>query len=98
MDIKKYLEMYLSEGREHLSSLTKGLHFKEGFKSELVAELFRCAHSLKGMAASMGFETTSKLAHALENILAEWRSGKTPSEFEIKRALRAADILETLFD
>ncbi|MFB3850825.1 MAG: Hpt domain-containing protein, partial [Acidobacteriota bacterium] len=98
MDIKKYLEMYLSEGREHLSALTKGLQFKEGFKAETISELFRGAHSLKGMAASMGFETTSKLAHALENILAEWRKGKTPSEGEIGRALRATDLLETLFE
>ncbi|NMB99710.1 MAG: hypothetical protein GYA35_05445 [Thermoanaerobaculaceae bacterium] len=98
MDIKKYLEMYLSEGREHLSALTKGLQFKEGFKTEAISELFRGAHSLKGMAASMGFETTSKLAHALENILAEWRKGKTPSEGEIGRALRATDLLETLFE
>jgi two-component system chemotaxis sensor kinase CheA len=98
MDIKKYLEMYLSEGREHLSALTKGLQFKEGFNPESVSELFRGAHSLKGMAASMGFETTSKLAHALENILAEWRKGSTPSEEEIRRALRATDLLEALFE
>lgn len=98
MDIKKYLEMYLSEGREHLSVLTKELQFKDGFKSESISELFRSAHSLKGMAASMGFETTEKLSHALENILAEWRNGKIPSEEELQRALRATDLLEMLFE
>lgn len=98
MDLKKYLEMYLSEGREHLSNLTKGLQFKDGFKEENVSNLFRSAHSLKGMAASMGFETTTKLAHALENILAKWRDGKIPSEEELKRAVRATDLLEILFE
>lgn len=98
MDIKKYLEMYLSEGREHLSKLTKGLKFKEGYDGELVSELFRSAHSLKGMAASMGFETTAKLAHALENILSLWRGGKVPSEEELQKAIRATDLLSNLFE
>jgi len=98
MDQNKYIELYLSEGRDHLSSLTKGLGGEEALSSEAVSELFRNAHSLKGMAAAMGFDTTSRLSHELENILGRWRSGASPSAEERERALRATDILEKLFE
>jgi two-component system, chemotaxis family, sensor kinase CheA len=97
MDQNKYIDLYLSEGREHLTSLTNGLAAEGGVEQGLIAELFRAAHSLKGMAAAMSFESTSKLSHELESILGSWRSGNTPSALERERALRATDLLESLF-
>jgi two-component system, chemotaxis family, sensor kinase CheA len=97
MDQNKYIQLYLSEGREHLSSLTSGLASEKGIKQESISELFRNAHSLKGMAAAMSFESTSRLAHELENILGVWRSGGVPAPADKERALRATDLLESLF-
>lgn len=97
MDLEKYIPLYLSEGREHLSSLTNGLKSEKGFDKELISILFRSAHSLKGMAASMGFETTSKLAHSLENLLSGWREKEFVEKNDVDMALRATDILESLF-
>lgn len=98
MDPNKYIELYFSEGLEHLSSLTKGLAPDGGLTKESVSELFRSAHSLKGMAAAMGFDSTSRLSHGLENILGKWRGGAVPDGEEREMALRATDLLHRLFE
>ncbi len=98
MDQNKYIELYFSEGLEHLSTLTRGLAPDDGLTKESVSELFRSAHSLKGMAAAMGFDSTSRLAHGLENILGAWRGGAVPSGEEREMALRATDLLHRLFE
>ena len=98
MDQSKYIEMYLSEGADHLSGLTRGLSADSALTKESISELFRNAHSLKGMAAAMGFEATSRLSHELENLLGRWRNGEPQDEQGRERALRATDILHRLFE
>lgn len=70
-DTSRYLGLFVGEASEHLDALGKDLVRLEqdGASSELVDGLFRHAHSVKGMAASMGFEATATLAHRLEDLL-----------------------------
>lgn len=70
-DTSRYLGLFVGEATEHLDALGKDLVRLEqnGATSELVDGLFRHAHSVKGMAASMGFEATATLAHRLEDLL-----------------------------
>ena len=99
MDLDKYRELYLSESREHLSrmrGLLEGLLRGSGIES--VHDLFRHAHSLKGMAASMGFTATGDLAHSLENLFDLWRKGAPPLRDQVEAALRASDALDALLD
>jgi two-component system chemotaxis sensor kinase CheA len=99
MDLDKYRELYLSESREHLSrmrGLLEGL--LKGAGAESVHDLFRHAHSLKGMAASMGFTATGDLAHSLEGLFDLWRKGTGPLPAQVEAALRASDALDALLD
>ncbi|SNX55497.1 chemotaxis protein CheA [Thermoanaerobacterium sp. RBIITD] len=76
MDNNQYLEIFLEESEEHIESLNKNLLNleKNSNDSHLVDEIFRSAHTLKGMAATMGFENMTKLTHKMEDILQEIRS------------------------
>ncbi len=98
MDLSKYLELYLSEGREHVSLLRRGLPLEGPVSVDAVTDLFRHAHSLKGMAASMGFELTSRLSHDLEALLDHWRKGAEATPQQRAAALDAVDVLDACMD
>src|SRR5262244_497441 len=69
-DTSKYLGLFVSEATEHLEALTASLVQLERDPSrEAVESTFRHAHSIKGMAASMGFGATAALAHRLEDLI-----------------------------
>lgn len=70
LDMSRYLGLFTSESLEHLESLSKdilGLEQERG--PERIDSMFRHAHSLKGMAASMGFEPIAQLAHRVEDLV-----------------------------
>ena len=71
MDTNQYMEMFLDESREHLDSLDDGLMTLEKDPSELsiLNDIFRNAHTLKGMSATMGYTKIAELTHDMENIL-----------------------------
>ncbi|VAX33756.1 Signal transduction histidine kinase CheA [hydrothermal vent metagenome] len=73
-------DFFLAEAEEHLVVLEKGFLELEKNPSELseMQELFRAAHSLKGSAALVKLDTTSKVAHNLEDVLESIRDGNTP--------------------
>lgn len=98
MDLAKYLDLYLTEGREHLSQMRKGLPAEGPVPAEGVNDLFRHAHSLKGMAASMGFEATARLAHQLETLLNLWRKGQDATPGQVRMAVAAVDVLDSCLD
>ncbi|HSM35300.1 MAG TPA: chemotaxis protein CheA [Longimicrobiales bacterium] len=76
MDTSRYIELFLAESREHLQSLARSLlGIEAGEGEEPVEEAFRAAHTLKGMAAAMGYGTIAAEAHALEDRLDAIRSG-----------------------
>lgn len=89
MDMSPYRDLFVSEARSHLSTFSELIvHLEEtSADSAAINELFRHAHSLKGMAATMGYEQMVGIAHLMENHLSRIRSG----EFELLPNL--ADLL-----
>ena len=78
MDVSQYLEIFIDETKEHLQSLNEQLLIleKEPENAETVNEIFRAAHTLKGMAGTMGYKRMQNLTHNMENIFSEIRNGK----------------------
>ncbi len=100
MDMSKYRELFLSETREHINSLNQLVVTleQEPGNRETIDALFREAHSIKGMAATMGFNSTARLSHHLEDLLDGFRnSGDIPSA-TIDYLLEGIDLLDGLLD
>ena len=100
MDMSKYRELFLSETREHINSLNQLVVTleQEPGNRETIDALFREAHSIKGMAATMGFNNTARLSHHLEDLLDGFRnSGDIPS-VTIDYLLEGIDLLDGLLD
>ena len=78
MDVSQYLEVFIEEAKEHLQALNEHLLIleKEPENENTINEIFRAAHSLKGMAGTMGYKRMQKLTHDMENVFQEIRSGK----------------------
>ncbi|MBQ7359679.1 MAG: chemotaxis protein CheA [Lachnospiraceae bacterium] len=94
MDVSQYLEIFLDETKEHLQELnTQILNLEQDPESaDTVNEIFRAAHSLKGMAGTMGFKRMQALTHDMENVFSEVRNGK------IKVSAELIDILFQCLD
>lgn len=77
MDVSQYLEIFIDESNEHLQSLSDQLMIleKEPDNKDTIAEIFRAAHSLKGMAGTMGYKRMQNLTHDMENVFSEVRNG-----------------------
>lgn len=78
MQLQRLLPVFLSEADEHLQALEEGVLQleRQGPNPELVAGLFRSAHTLKGSAGTLGFQRMAELAHALEEVLEALRAGR----------------------
>lgn len=78
MDTSQYLEIFIDETNEHLQTLSEQLLIieREPDNIDTINEIFRAAHSLKGMAGTMGFQRMQKLTHQMENVFSEIRIGK----------------------
>ena len=78
MDVNQYLEIFLDETNEHLQSLSDQLMILENEpeNEDTINEIFRAAHSLKGMAGTMGYKRMQALTHDMENVFSEIRNGK----------------------
>ena len=77
MDVNQYLGIFLDETREHLENLnTQILNLEQSPEdSDTINEIFRAAHSLKGMAGTMGYKRMQTLTHDMENVFSEIRNG-----------------------
>lgn len=77
MDVSQYLEIFLDETNEHLQSLnTQILALEQDPENmDTINEIFRAAHSLKGMAGTMGYKRMQTLTHDMENVFSEVRNG-----------------------
>lgn len=77
MDVSQYLEIFLDETNEHLQSLnTQILALEQDPENmDTINEIFRAAHSLKGMAGTMGYKRMQALTHDMENVFSEVRNG-----------------------
>ena len=76
-DLDAYRSLYVAESRENLEGIVSNLLVLEkGTDSHAIDEIFRSAHSLKGMSASMGFSHMEEICHALEDVFSQIRSGR----------------------
>lgn len=80
MDIREYKEAFLGEAREYLSTLNNSLVTLEKDPSDrdCINTIFRAAHTLKGMSATMGYSPMARLTHQMESALDPVRQGKAP--------------------
>lgn len=78
MDVSQYLEIFIDETEEHLQTLSDCIMEleKEPENMDTINEIFRAAHSLKGMAGTMGFKRMQRLTHDMENVFQEVRGEK----------------------
>ena len=78
MDVSQYLEIFIDESSEHLQCLSDCIMTleKEPDNKDTINEVFRAAHSLKGMAGTMGYKRMQHLTHDMENVFQEVRSDK----------------------
>ena len=78
MDVSQYLEIFIDESSEHLQNLSDCIMTLENEpeNKDTINEVFRAAHSLKGMAGTMGFKRMQTLTHDMENVFQEVRSDK----------------------
>jgi len=80
MDVNEYLGLFLDESQEHIQSVnTQLLKLEQTGSQEAIQEIFRSAHTLKGMSATMGYESVANLTHEMESALDLVRAGKKES-------------------
>jgi two-component system, chemotaxis family, sensor kinase CheA len=94
MDLSKYADLFLAESREHLKMCNTSLLEWERDPAAVgpVDRLFRAVHTIKGMAATMGYAAIAQLAHATENLLDALRHGRVEARPDIFQLLfRAVD-------
>ena len=90
MDVSQYLEIFLDETKEHLQNLNNQILELESDAENMntINEIFRAAHSLKGMAGTMGYKRMQTLTHDMENVFSEVRNGNIKGN---------ADMIDVLF-
>lgn len=99
--MEKYMQLFLDEGRDHLESMMATLAKLEDDLSnrQHVDELFRNAHSIKGMASSMGYEPIQQLSHRIEDAFGIIRAGDAQVEQGFLHLVyEGVDLLSTMFD
>jgi len=97
MDMSQYLEIFIDETKEHLQSLNESLLQLEQNPKDttILNEIFRVAHTLKGMAGTMGFNKMAKLTHDMENVLHALRNNEISVTAKLVDTLfRCLDALE----
>ena len=101
MDTSQYLSMFLEESMDNLQTLNESLLIleQEPNDSERLNEIFRVAHTIKGIAATMGYNTMAELTHKMEDVLSNFRDGKlnvTPKVITV--LFKCLDKLESMVD
>ncbi|OWA33781.1 chemotaxis protein CheA [Saccharibacillus sp. O16] len=99
MDMNQYLSMFIDESNDHLQSLNEKMLELEASPEDIsiVQVIFRSAHTLKGMAATMGFEDLAALTHQMENVLDLVRNDKLKMQnFIFDTLFKSLDALEAM--
>jgi two-component system chemotaxis sensor kinase CheA len=97
MDVNQYLEIFIEETKEHLQSMNEHILVleKEPNNQDTINEIFRAAHSLKGMAGTMGYKKMQTLTHDMENVFMEIRNGNMKASSDLVDVLfKGLDVLE----
>lgn len=101
MDTSQYLDLFIDETKEHLQSLNEHVLEleKDPSDADTINEIFRAAHTLKGMSGTMGFTRMQRLTHDLENVFSEIRNGNMKANEKLIDVLfRGLDALESYLD
>ena len=101
MDLNNYMELFIEESKEHLQAINNELLNLETEPENLaiINEIFRSAHTLKGMAGSMGFDDLAALTHQMENVLDLLRNSKLKINSEIMDVIfKCVDLIEKMVD
>ncbi|MFJ7726517.1 chemotaxis protein CheA [Neobacillus sp. NPDC097160] len=101
MDLSNYLEMFIEESKDHLQAINDELLKleMEPNNTSIINEIFRSAHTLKGMAGSMGFDDLASLTHEMENVLDLLRNSKLAITTEIMDAIfKCVDFIEKMVE
>jgi two-component system chemotaxis sensor kinase CheA len=101
MELNQYLSVFIDESREHLQAMNEDLLELESRPDDIgiVHRIFRSAHTLKGMSATMGFEDLAHLTHQMENVLDLVRSGSAEMNPSIVDCLfTSLDALESMVE
>lgn len=99
MDTSQYMSMFLEEAMDNLQILNESLLQleQEPHNIDKVNEIFRVAHTLKGMAATMGFNEVGELTHKMEDVLSRFRDGKLKVTQDVVTVLfKCLDTLEQM--
>ncbi|MBZ9688111.1 chemotaxis protein CheA [Clostridium estertheticum] len=99
MDTSQYMSMFLEESMENLQTLNEALLILEQQPENIdkLNEIFRVAHTIKGMAATMGFSQMAELTHKMEDVLSKFREGKLKVTEKVVTVLfRCLDTLEKM--
>lgn len=99
MDMNQYLDMFIEESKEHLQAINANLLILENDPTniQIVNEIFRSAHTLKGMSATMGFEDMASLTHETENVLDLIRNNKLTINSDIMDVIfQSVDLIESM--
>lgn len=96
MDTSQYMNMFLEESMENLQTLNESLLDLEQDPNDVdkLNQIFRVAHTIKGMAATMGFSDIAELTHTMEDVLAKFREGELKVTQQVVTVL--FDCLDTL--
>lgn len=99
MDTSQYLSMFLEESSDNLQLLNESLLILENDSEdmEILNQIFRVAHTIKGMAATMGYTKMAELTHKMEDVLSKFREGQLKVTHEVVTVLfNCLDILESM--
>lgn len=96
----QYLDIFLEESKEHIQNLNDHLlELESNPRQDIIDEIFRSAHTLKGMAGTMGFNRISEITHEMESLFGDIRNGKIAVSPEIiDTLLESVDFLERLIE
>jgi len=99
IDTEEFKKEFIEEAREYLDILNRSIIRIEYGELDLIDEVFRCAHTLKGMAGALGYENLQGVSHRLEDIFDAIRSGElTVSPDNIDTVLNGLDRIERMID
>jgi Chemotaxis protein histidine kinase and related kinases len=99
MDTSQYMSMFLEESMDNLQTLNDSLLQLEQEPNDIdkLNEIFRVAHTIKGMAATMGFNQMAELTHKMEDVLSEFRDGQLKVTQKVVTVLfKCLDTLEQM--
>ena len=101
MDVSQYLSVFLDEAKEHLQSLNDNIMVLEQDpeNEDCINEIFRSAHSMKGMAGTMGYTRMQNLTHDMEDVFSDVRGGKIKiKSADIDVLLQCLDAIQEYVD